>query len=263
MFAQSGHDLGAALAKQRCLANDNIDVVAAACLRARRAARAPSALVRFVVNPALKQPFHIAVFGRPLIAGHVKTRLIAAYGIEGATRIYSQLVERTLRAVVEAGASASLWIAGATTHVSVTDWARRYALPAHSQCEGDLGARMAHCLVALAATHERVLLIGTDCPGLTVDHLQGAAAALTGTCHWVFTPAEDGGYVLVGSNAPSGEPFVDIAWSTSEVMAQTRAALRANSVAWAETATLWDVDVAIDAERAHAAGWITDAQKEH
>ena len=215
------------------------------------------------MNPALKQPFHIAVFGRPLIAGQVKTRLIPAYGIEGATRIYSQLVERTLRTVAETGASASLWIAGDTNHASVTDWAQRYALPVHSQCEGGLGARMAHCLAALAATHERVLLIGTDCPALTVDHLQAAASALTGRCHWVFTPAEDGGYVLVGSNAPSGDPFVNIAWSTSVVMAQTRAALRARSLAWAETATLWDVDEAIDAERARAAGWITRVQKEH
>jgi len=56
--------------------------------------------------------------------------------------------------------------------------------------------------------------------------------------------------VLVGSNAPSAQPFANIAWSTSEVMKQTRTALRANAVAWDETATLWDVDEAADVERA-------------
>lgn len=194
--------------------------------------------------------FHIAIFCRPLVAGHVKTRLIPTYGAEGATRIYAQLVERMLRTVTETGATASLWIAGDTTHASVADWAQRYSLPVHSQCDGDLGERMSQCLAILAETYERVLLIGTDCPAFTVEDLQAAAAALDAACHWVFTPAEDGGYVLVGSNAPSTKPFANIAWSTSEVMTQTRNALRMNALVWAEMATLWDVDEAVDVERA-------------
>lgn len=195
-------------------------------------------------------PFHIAIFCRPLIAGQVKTRLIPTYGEDGAARIYSKLVERTLRTVAATGASASLWVAGDTSHASVTDWAQRYALPVHSQCDGDLGNRMSNCLATLAKTHERVLLIGTDCPAFTVEDLHAAAATLNESSHWVFTPAEDGGYVLVGSNAPGTEPFANIAWSTSEVMTQTRSALRANALAWAETATLWDIDEAADVERA-------------
>lgn len=195
-------------------------------------------------------PFHIAIFCRPLIAGLVKTRLIPTYGAEGAARIYAQLVERTLHTVAATGATASLWIAGDTTHASVADWAQRYSLPVHSQCEGGLGERMSNCLAMLAVTHERVLLIGSDCPTFTIEVLRSAAAQLNGSCHWVFTPAEDGGYVLVGSNAPSAEPFANIAWSTAEVMTQTRNALRANALAWAETATLWDVDEAADVRRA-------------
>ncbi len=202
---------------------------------------------------ALKTRLHIAIFCRPLIAGHVKTRLIPAYGAEGAARIYAQLVERTLRTVAETGATASLWVAGDTAHASVLDWAQRYSLPVHSQCEGDLGERMSQCLAILAEIHDRVLLIGTDCPALKLEDLQAAAACLSESCHWVFTPAEDGGYVLVGSNAPGNEPFANIAWSTSEVMRQTRSALRANAFAWAETATLWDVDEAVDVERARNA----------
>lgn len=200
----------------------------------------------------LTSSFHIAIFCRPLIAGLVKTRLIPAYGAQGAARVYAQLVERTLRTVAETGATASLWVAGDTKHASVTDWAYRHSLPVLFQCEGELGERMSQCLAILANTHERVLLIGTDCPALTVEDLQAAAAALTPTCHWVFTPAEDGGYVLVGSNAPSPEPFANIAWSTSAVMMQTRNALRANALTWGETATLWDVDEAADVERAQS-----------
>ena len=135
-------------------------------------------------------------------------------------------------------------------HGSVTDWARHYSLPVHSQREGDLGERMSSCLVALAEKHECVLLIGTDCPALTAKDLHTAAATLSESCHWVFTPAEDGGYVLIGSNAPSTEPFANIAWSTSEVMTQTRNALQTNALIWAETTTLWDVDEAADVKRA-------------
>ena len=203
-------------------------------------------MVRSVVTPS----FHIAIFCRPVIAGHVKTRLVPAYGAEGAARIYAQLVERTLRTVAETGATASLWVAGDTAHASVLDWAQRYALSVHSQCEGDLGDRMSDCLATLAEHHDRVLLIGTDCPAFTAEDLKAAAACLSETCHWVFTPAEDGGYVLVGSNAPRTAPFANIAWSTSEVMTQTRGALRANALAWAETAKLWDIDEAVDVERA-------------
>jgi uncharacterized protein len=203
-----------------------------------------------------RSPPHIAVFCRPVIAGEVKTRLIPGYGAEGAARIYAQLVERTLRTTVEADVAASLWVAGDTTHTSVTDWAQRYHVPVHRQCDGDLGARMAQCLMTLATTHERVLLVGTDCPALTADHLLLAASTLNAACPWVFTPAEDGGYVLVGSNAPRVEPFANIAWGTSSVMAQTRSALRENSLKWAETTTLWDVDELADVERARAAGLI-------
>lgn len=196
--------------------------------------------------------FHVAIFCRPLIAGQVKTRLIPTHGAEGSARIYSQLVERTLRTVAATGASTSLWVAGDAAHASVTDWAQRYSLPIHSQCDGDLGERMSSCLTALSEKHGRTLLIGTDCPAFTVRDLQSSAAALDEACHWVFMPAEDGGYVLVGSNAASAKPFANIAWSTSEVMMQTRSALRANALAWAETATLWDVDEAADVERARS-----------
>jgi uncharacterized protein len=257
MSAQSCNNLRAALATKRCLANDIFDVVVAACLRVRSITCAARPVVRSTEMVAVKSTLHLAMFCRPLIAGQVKTRLIPAYGVEGSTHIYSQLVERTLRTVAGSGATASLWVAGDTTHPSVNDWSHRYSLPVHPQCHGDLGERMLNCLATLAERHARVLLIGTDCAALTVDVLQAAAAALSETCHWVFTPAEDGGYVLVGSNAPSQTPFTNIAWSTSRVMAQTRAALKATALTWAETATLWDVDEAIDVQRACAAGLIT------
>ena len=203
---------------------------------------------------------HIAVFCRPLISGQVKTRLIPEFGATGATTIYAQLVDRTLQTVAAAqqlfDATASLWVAGNVAHRSVCDWAAHYSLPVYAQCETDLGARMLHCLATLSRRHESVLLIGTDCPSLTADDLHAASRALTSECPWVFTPAEDGGYVLVGSNAPRAEPFAGIPWSTPEVMAQTRRALQRCGLRWAEMPARWDVDDARDVERAVAAGYV-------
>lgn len=198
-------------------------------------------------------PFHIAVFCKAPVAGNVKTRLIPAFGAERAKAIFVQLAERTLetvRTTCEEAASASLWVADDPKHKAIQRWSRDFNLPTYQQVGADLGARMLHCLQTMSANHQRVLLIGTDCPAFTREHLLSAANVLNESCSWVFTPAEDGGYVMVGSNAPRAEPFAGIAWSTNEVMAQTRRALRAANIHWAETATLWDVDTAADVGRA-------------
>ena len=119
---------------------------------------------------------------------------------------------------------------------------------------GDLGQRMQ---AAIAATPGPVLLVGTDCPALTVQHLRTAAAALqggtgtgTGTgAKAVFIPAEDGGYVLVGLQQPQPGLFQGIDWSTERVMAQTRQRAGALGVALHELAPLWDVDTPDDLAR--------------
>ena len=213
------------------------------------------------MNFVSRDAFHIAIFCKAPVAGSVKTRLIPAFGAEGAKNIYVQLVERTLATVRDTchdqNASASLWVADDVANESLQQWSNEFNFPTHLQVGADLGARMLHCLQTMHGEHERatddrkpVLLIGTDCPAFTREHLLRAAKALTAACAWVFTPSEDGGYVLVGSNAPRAEPFTEIAWSTSDVMMQTRAALAAMHLKWAEMDTLWDVDVAPDVLRA-------------
>jgi uncharacterized protein len=201
---------------------------------------------------------HIAVFCKAPVEGRVKTRLIAAYGAKRATTIYRELVGRTLRVVVEAtsqmNAEASLWVADDVNDRCVAEWGERFSLPMFQQAEGDLGMRMSHCLHQLGAQFERVLLIGTDCTAFTAAHLIAASNALSATHPWVFIPAEDGGYVLVGTTTASATPFQGIAWSTPQVMLQTREALTTAGLAWHEMPMLWDVDTPADVEQAVAAG---------
>ena len=218
---------------------------------------------------------HIAIFAKSPIAGQVKTRLIPLLGAEGAAAAYRQMLLHALQIASDAAsAQLSLWTSGAPDHPFLIECKNRYAVPLFQQSDGDLGDRMATCLRQLLQQHDRVLLIGSDCPVLSVADLKQAAAALQGSAQMVFTPAEDGGYVLVGMRRSNDVKavvdvshnaakagfcaFDNIAWSTTDVMAQTRERLTAqgwlNGYDWAELPTRWDVDEPADYQRALRAG---------
>ncbi|MBC7621623.1 MAG: DUF2064 domain-containing protein, partial [Candidatus Saccharibacteria bacterium] len=68
----------------------------------------------------------------------------------------------------------------------------------------------------------------------------------------VIIPAEDGGYVLIGMRRWVPQALQDIAWSTDQVLAQTRAQLLACGASWQELPALWDVDEPADWARLQA-----------
>ncbi len=198
------------------------------------------------------QAVNVLVFARAPNAGAAKTRLIPALGAKGAARLHRRLV---LRALATARAAAlgpvMLCCAPDTQHRFFRALARR-GQHCVSQAEGDLGARMQQALEAVLAAP--TLLIGSDCPALTPEHLRQAAAALQAGKDAVFLPAEDGGYVLVGlaADAPAAL-FEAMPWGSDAVMDETRARLRSLGWAWSEPATLWDVDRPADLVRLRTA----------
>ena len=109
-------------------------------------------------------------------------------------------------------------------------------------------------LAALAAATGPALVIGTDCPALTSEHLRAAADVLRRGTDVVVLPAEDGGYVLIGMRVPQPALFSDMRWSTPRVMDETRHRLRAFGLTWQEPVTLWDSDLPEDIERLPAIG---------
>jgi rSAM/selenodomain-associated transferase 1 len=158
--------------------------------------------------------------------------------------LQARLTEHAVRTALAADLGpVTLWCTPDCGHDTFRDLAAEIAIALRPQAAGDLGRRM------LAAMQEGpTLLIGTDCPALTPAHLQDAASALDGH-DVVLVPAEDGGYVLIGSNAPQPGLFEDIAWSTAAVTAQTRARAATAGVRLALLAPLWDVDTEADLER--------------
>ena len=73
---------------------------------------------------------------------------------------------------------------------------------------------------ALALQQGPVLVIGTDCPALSADELSEAARQLE-RHDAVLLPASDGGYVLIGLQAPCPSLFTGMPWSTSVVAQET------------------------------------------
>jgi glycosyltransferase A (GT-A) superfamily protein (DUF2064 family) len=104
-------------------------------------------------------------------------------------------------------------------------------------------------LAATSASADPVLVMGTDCPALTDVHLRSAANTLRDGTDVILIPAEDGGYVLIGTRFTQPALFAGIAWGTNAVLAETRARVIAHRLALAERPPLWDVDTEVDLAR--------------
>lgn len=197
-----------------------------------------------VMSQPNPEDIHIAILAKAPIPGLTKTRLIPAIGAHAAAVLQERMTER---AVVTAKAArlgpVTLWCAPDPGHASFRELSAHAKVILKRQPEGDLGARM------LAAIDGPTLVIGTDCPALTVAHLHTAADALRGGADVVLIPAEDGGYVLIGMRTPHPEIFASIAWGSAAVLAETRARITAQGLTCVELPTLWDVDTEVDLAR--------------
>jgi rSAM/selenodomain-associated transferase 1 len=149
----------------------------------------------------------IAVLTRVPLPGHAKTRLIPALGPEGAAALAAAMAHDVLETVRATGLPTRVCVAGPIDH----RWVRALDLPVEAQPDGDLGARIAHAL------RDGGVAIGTDAPTLPLALLTEAHDALH-THDVVLSPAEDGGYVLVGCSTPAGL-FDAIPWSTAGTLA--------------------------------------------
>lgn len=113
-----------------------------------------------------------------------------------------------------------LWIAEHVMHPWLLRVASHFDMDLRVQNGEDLGERMLHALEDGLARFSKVLLVGSDCPGLDSDYLR-TAATLLDACDMVWGPAADGGYVLVGASRIDAACFRGIDWGSAAVMSQT------------------------------------------
>jgi uncharacterized protein len=125
-----------------------------------------------------------------------------------------------------------------------------------AQSVGDIGVRMSASFsasfAATPSTHtstqgqpRSVVLIGSDCPIISVQYLEQAFDALNAN-DLVLGPVADGGYSLIGLCEPRPSLFGGIPWSTSSVLSATLSQAALESLRVKQLAILWDIDEYVD-----------------
>lgn len=170
---------------------------------------------------------HLIIFTRYPEVEKTKTRLIPSLGAKGAADLHRTLTEQTLRTVKplqhQANIRITIYFTGGSSDL-MQAWLGtgfKYCL----QGDGDLGQKMQQAILnTFNQGASQVIVIGTDCPGLTAEILTAAFQALE-NCDLVIGPAQDGGYYLLGLDHSMPELFTHIDWGTEWVLAQTQAAI--------------------------------------
>lgn len=194
---------------------------------------------------------HLVVMARAPRLGAVKRRLARDLGDLAAWRFYRMTAGRLLREL-SADPRWQTWLAltpDRAARVRRGPWPGRHALIA--QGPGNLGARMGRLLRELPPGP--VVIVGSDIPDLRPVHV-AQAFRLLGRHDWVFGPAGDGGYWLIGARrrrAPPRETFAKVRWSSAHALADTCANLKGARIGFLEE--LADVDTGDDLARRRTA----------
>ncbi len=184
----------------------------------------------------------LIVFAKNIVLGKVKTRLAKTIGDSGAFNVYVKLIEITERE--------SQAVNSADVIVYFSDVVINGKWPNHQkfvQTGDDLGERMENAfLEAFTKGYEKVICIGSDLPEITSTLIEEAFAKLD-TDDFVFGPAADGGYYLVGMNRPSQTYiFANKPWSTDQLLDLTLKEIKTQNQTYALKKVLNDIDTIDD-----------------
>jgi uncharacterized protein len=189
-------------------------------------------------------PERIIVFTRYPQPGAVKTRLAPVLGEQGAADLHRQMTEHIVRRVRLVSNRRSVVVEvrfDGQSRLAMSRWLGR-GIDYRRQVPADLGERMnAAFQEAFESGSQRVLLVGSDCPGITAELLEQGLEALR-EHDAVFGPAADGGYYLVGLTRMCPALFSGITWGTSDVLQRTLDIAASRNLDLLLLATLHDVD---------------------
>jgi len=175
--------------------------------------------------------------------GRVKSRLAKVIGEDRALEIYKRLVCDTLDKLDSNDKHFKICFYPPESDEVVRDWlGDSYSY--RPQYGNDLGERMHNAFVeAFSTGREKVLLIGSDIPGLSVSLIDEAFISLDSNGA-AIGPANDGGYYLIGFNRPAFLPgiFQGIEWGTDSVYLHTMDVLKRKGTGVHVLKMLTDVD---------------------
>lgn len=187
----------------------------------------------------------LLVFAKNKLFGVVKTRLAQSIGPEAAFNVYEKLFQIT--------ESETQKFSDVDKHIYFSHEIDEEAwgnAPKFVQEGKDLGARMLTAFKAgFKAGYSKIIGIGADLPDLTAELLENAFEELE-KHDFVFGPAEDGGYYLVGLNGDKGlYVFENKPWSTAELLKLTIPEIESNGHSLSLLEELNDIDTLEDLEK--------------
>lgn len=185
----------------------------------------------------------IIIFVRSPELGKVKTRLAREIGDEKALEVYRELLRITHAIMVQCNADKFIFY---TDGLKEKDMWEEHLFQKRGQAEGDLGYKMMSSFDELFQLgYSKVLITGSDCPGLTVQILDEAFNKLD-SADAVIGPATDGGYYLLGLKHLLPGIFENKPWSTDKVLAATLTELQQYGKRFVLLQQLTDIDTLQD-----------------
>lgn len=160
----------------------------------------------------------VIIFIKNPVHGKVKTRLAKTVGNDKALEVYLQLLEHTKDVTQYVVHDRSLYY---SDYIDDNDMWGNNDYAKYLQEGNDLGEKMLNAFKqTLGQGYNKALIIGSDCPEITGDHIDKAFKELD-THDTVIGPAKDGGYYLLGMKEVIEDVFTNKEWSTENVMLDT------------------------------------------
>jgi rSAM/selenodomain-associated transferase 1 len=178
-----------------------------------------------------------------------KTRLAPHLSSSRLTALRAAMLSDTLR-VLESLSDVTIFFTPDEGDDEIASLGAR-PVPRIPQRGGDLGARMLAALRHLLETrrYDAALLVGSDIPLLSADHLAEATETLQASGGVVLGPADDGGYYLIGMTQAHAGMFEQIGWGTESVLTDTLRAAERSGVQVRLARSAYDVDTIDDLRR--------------
>lgn len=187
----------------------------------------------------------IIIFIRKPELGKVKTRLAKEVGDTEALAIYHKLLNHTKKVALQCDCDRLLFYAGEIDEND--DWSTN-DFKKYKQRGRDLGERMQNAFEIALEQYKTVMIIGSDCPELSVKDID--RAFIEAEEHdVVIGPANDGGYYLLGMSDPQLFLFQNMPWSEEDLLEKTIFAIQDRGLMYALLKTKSDIDFKDDWEQ--------------
>jgi rSAM/selenodomain-associated transferase 1 len=191
----------------------------------------------------MKKEHLLMIFVKNPEKGKVKTRLAKSVGDLEALLVYKKLLNYTVQVASGVPVSRQVWY---SSFIDYKDSIDQGVFEKRLQEGDDLGARMKKAFArAFDEGFDRVLIIGSDCPGLTEEVILNAFNVLD-SHQVVIGPSEDGGYYLLGMRKFIPDLFSDVNWSTETVYEKTVETVKNMGLSYSTLPVLNDIDTEAD-----------------